>query len=136
MIKEPRPQADHLVHFGKYGMPSNHTQFCFFLASFLSLVSFRFIHHSRTESKKVGGVKSSVLVFPLFKRYPIVFHLSSVLATIISFLVAYSRVYLGYHTRNQVMVGAIVGTGCGIVWFLLFLFLKPKYDRFAHEHSQ
>lgn len=33
---------------------------------------------------------------------------------------AYSRVYLQYHTWNQVIVGSLLGIGGGVLWFVLF----------------
>lgn len=32
-------------------------------------------------------------------------------------LVAWSRVYLGYHTVNQVLVGCLAGAACAVAWY-------------------
>lgn len=36
-----------------------------------------------------------------------------------AFLVCYGRIYLLYHTLNQVLIGAFVGMVMGVLWFLL-----------------
>jgi dolichyldiphosphatase len=35
----------------------------------------------------------------------------------LAILVAASRIYLGYHTLNQVLVGSMVGIGYGGLWY-------------------
>lgn len=37
----------------------------------------------------------------------------------LAILVAASRIYLGYHTLNQVLVGSMVGIGYGGLWYCL-----------------
>ena len=43
-------------------------------------------------------------------------------------LVAFSRIYLGVHTREQVLVGAVLGLVLGPIWFRLTrdVFLNSK----------
>ncbi|KAG8159481.1 hypothetical protein KVR01_011142 [Diaporthe batatas] len=39
-------------------------------------------------------------------------------------LVAWSRVYLGYHTVNQVLVGCLAGSACAVAWYAATAFLR------------
>lgn len=39
-------------------------------------------------------------------------------------LVAWSRVYLGYHTVNQVLVGCLAGSVCAVAWYATTAFLR------------
>ncbi|KAK6354108.1 hypothetical protein TWF730_008526 [Orbilia blumenaviensis] len=93
VIKEARPT--NLKGKG-YGMPSSHTQFMFFFATYISLwiaVRNRFIPRP-------------VKLFLLLS---------------LSFLavgVAGSRVYLHYHTVKQVLVGSGAGVIIGLGWFV------------------
>jgi len=43
----------------------------------------------------------------------------SVLGILVAATVAYSRVYLVYHTTSQVLWGGFFGIVLGILWFLL-----------------
>ena len=43
-------------------------------------------------------------------------------------IVCYSRVYLGYHTIEQVVVGALVGSLIALVWFyMIHTKISPRY---------
>lgn len=116
-IQEPRPArpgdgaeasgADptHKV-WGEHGMPSSHTQFMFFFASYLTLwVCFRLRPRPTAYVGERGLVvlQGAVVVG--------VFALAGV--------VGYSRVYLVYHTPAQVLVGCLVGTVSGTGWYAL-----------------
>jgi dolichyldiphosphatase len=95
LIDQPRPHDD--SELDDSGMPSNHSQFiCFFAALNVAQIAF----------------KSSSL--PLFFR-----RLYSLGLVCIAVLVCYSRIYLRYHTADQVLVGAAVGTAFAVLWFLL-----------------
>lgn len=39
-------------------------------------------------------------------------------------LVAWSRVYLGYHTVNQVLVGCLAGSACAVAWYAVTAFAR------------
>lgn len=43
--------------------------------------------------------------------------LASILVLLVAAAVAWSRVYLGYHTVNQVLVGALAGTLSAVAWY-------------------
>ena len=46
------------------------------------------------------------------------------------------RLYLGYHTRSQVLCGVAVGAGAGLIWFLLVhLVLSPIFPIIANWFS-
>jgi membrane-associated phospholipid phosphatase len=45
--------------------------------------------------------------------------------------VAASRVYLGYHSLDQVAAGAVFGTLFGVLWSLLLHALQPLFKALA-----
>ncbi|EGX50146.1 hypothetical protein AOL_s00076g351 [Orbilia oligospora ATCC 24927] len=93
VIKEARPS--NLKGKG-YGMPSSHTQFMFFFATYISLwIALR--------NKFIPKPIKAVLLLAL-----------SALAV----GVAGSRVYLQYHTVKQVLVGSGAGVIIGLGWFV------------------
>ncbi|KAF3902335.1 Dolichyldiphosphatase [Arthrobotrys entomopaga] len=93
VIKEARPT--NLKGKG-YGMPSSHTQFMFFFATYISLwLALR----NRFLPKHI-----KLLLLPALFT----------LAT----SVASSRVYLHYHTVKQVLVGVAAGVVIGVGWFV------------------
>lgn len=107
LIKQPRPQLGHGRHMGsfsKHGMPSDHSQIMFYFSSFfILLVAFRYhINNGKANTNKM--LHKSILIIGSFFA---------------AVLVALSRVYLEYHTVEQVLVGAFVGTFIGCVWFYL-----------------
>lgn len=114
VIKQPRPvQERNRGSFSKYGMPSDHSQIMFYFSTFFSLIIiFRYY------------VNNNSLVQIFFKNILII---GSFLA---AFLVAYSRVYLEYHTFDQVAVGAIVGVLLGCIWFFAVHNIFSNYFHF------
>lgn len=47
-------------------------------------------------------------------------------------IVTYSRIYLQYHTWNQVLIGSLVGILLGTGWFALtYIILTPLYPTIA-----
>lgn len=44
---------------------------------------------------------------------------------VLAALTCYSRVRLGYHTKDQVAVGALVGAIVGFTWHLLVSTVRP-----------
>ncbi|KAH3679864.1 hypothetical protein WICMUC_000607 [Wickerhamomyces mucosus] len=78
-----------------YGMPSAHSQFMGYFASFLILrlwLQWKGLSSCRKFS-------STVVLF------------------IVGFLVMFSRVYLHYHSIEQVLVGLSIGTSLGVTYF-------------------
>ena len=112
IVKEPRPASCAAVDFcTTYGMPSSHAQLSTFAATLATLHLTR-----RRRSARVGRGSGSSgegrrgrVVDPLtatlvWSSWPVA------LATGIS------RVYLGYHSTEQVIVGSVVGVAFGAVW--------------------
>lgn len=113
-----------------YGMPSNHSTFVFFCWSFVvlyiirrggkTLLSQKLIHPDNTNTTNMNHQPSSS-----FKVLKILwYHLHNVVAIFASFYLAigcaYSRIYLGYHTTNQVFIGSFLGMVLGVLWYKLF----------------
>lgn len=99
MLKEPRP--DFHKDFGhgslSYGMPSAHSQFMGFFAGYFMCIVLLKINHLSNNQKSLAAM---VLV-------------------LISAGVACSRVYLMYHTVEQVIVGALFGAFLGVLYFII-----------------
>lgn len=100
--KQPRPAGAFLSN---YGMPSDHSMFMFFITSYVTW---------------------SLARNPLLKSSGFVVTLLSMIVT--STVVGYSRLYLGVHTLEQVVVGGLLGVVVGSVWFWASdkLFLRSK----------
>ena len=111
LIKEPRPQ--NLLKDGSFGMPSSHSQFIGFFCTFGLFYCHRY-----------GGPDK-------LKGWEWLIYLALVVSMI---AVPYSRVYLNYHTTEQVLVGSLVGSIFGYIWYLsmpivywIWPYLKPTY---------
>ena len=88
-IRQDRPESDHVFKNTNYGMPSDHTQFMMFFTVYYVLLC---IHERRqTESKDT---------FEL-----VINNLECLGLSFVSAVVAFSRVYLRYHTIEQVYQG-------------------------------
>jgi len=106
VFKHKRPEGAKRTD---HGMPSAHTQFMFFFATFfllffLTKVKFR-----------------SFIWKPLY--------VMSILA--LTGLVAYGRLVMSMHTLDQVLVGAVFGTLIGTFWFLFYVLLN-HYHVFSY----
>merc|ERR1712137_484767 len=101
LIREPRPS---LSPKDGFGMPSAHSQFAFFLLTFVTLL---LCWKWRTRSKE----SITQLIF--------------LWAT--AFAVCIGRVYLSYHTMSQVLVGVLVGCLLGLAWYLLYCACHPLF---------
>jgi dolichyldiphosphatase len=96
VIREPRPSD--LLGDGTFGMPSSHSQLAWYF------VTFAIIHvYIYNAPLKLAGLEN--LLIPGL--------------TIMAGGISYSRVYLHYHTLEQVIVGALVGVFVGWIWFSL-----------------
>ncbi|TLD05876.1 uncharacterized protein PgNI_08583 [Pyricularia grisea] len=140
LIKEERPRR---IHGKGYGMPSSHAQFLAFWA--VSLALFLLVRH-RPKAHKVkkqghsgdgSDKKETAKASPApawdiwqlqelygVDRYP---HRPwsmperlavSAMGFVLAGVVAWSRVYLGYHTPKQVFVGLSAGCISAIGWFV------------------
>ena len=100
-IREPRPLHPlntHHEHIPAWGMPSDHSQFIAFFAAYVTCYC---------RGSREGAVWITA-------------------AWVGSVVVIFSRVYLGYHTVRQVVVGAAVGAIVGMAWYALtFVYLRP-----------
>ncbi|KAI8890592.1 PAP2 domain protein [Backusella circina FSU 941] len=91
-IEQERPHS----HLGDgYGMPSSHSQFIWFFAVYGSLHLYKRIQLDHVYWK----------------------HLVCLAMYALAVLVSLSRIYLGYHTLNQVLAGSSVGVLFGCVWY-------------------
>jgi dolichyldiphosphatase len=98
------------MHGKGYGMPSSHAQFvAFFSVSLTLFLLFRHVPHP-TETHTP---------FNFFQRF-----LLSLCALASAAAVAWSRIYLSYHTPKQVIVGCIAGATFAVVWFVFTTFLR------------
>ncbi|KAH7360088.1 hypothetical protein BKA65DRAFT_448141 [Rhexocercosporidium sp. MPI-PUGE-AT-0058] len=101
ILKEERPKQ---MHGKGYGMPSSHAQFvAFFSLSLTLFLLFRHVPKKPTPSHTPLTIVSRVLL--------------SGLALASAGLVAWSRIYLNYHTENQVTVGCLAGSISALSWF-------------------
>lgn len=103
-LQQPRPlppfPAHHAAHVPVYGMPSNHAQFVAFFAVYVTL----FLRPSKGSAWMIAASWMGCAV------------------------VLWSRVYLGYHTLQQVGVGFVVGGLAGAAWFAFtFRVLQPQF---------
>ncbi|EME28076.1 Dolichyldiphosphatase 1 [Galdieria sulphuraria] len=93
----PRPSRSEQ---NDYGMPSAHSQAMFFVTSCIIFTL------SRRRHKPLSSLERNLLYSFLF---------------LCSLSVSFSRIYLGYHSIHQVMVGALVGCLLGYFWTLYSL---------------
>ena len=115
-LREPRPATCAVMlnsglatpgSFEEFGMPSNHAQFMAFLGVFASL----FLAVRTTGASVLERI------------------ILGVLAHILILSVAYSRVYLGYHSLKQVLVGLGVGGCAGCAWFFIYLSILEPFGK-------
>lgn len=113
-LNQPRPASTSL---SGPGMPSNHSQFVFFTTAFWALHAY---NHRRVQFSPQAPMAGSLY------RHVIVFVL-----VVAAMIVAFSRVYLGYHFASQVAVGAGLGLVLGMVWYIVVsLRLRPLYQKY------
>lgn len=109
LIKEERPKQ----MYGKgYGMPSSHAQFVTYFS--LTLTLFLLFRHTPPK-------QSTLLHTPLTLPMRIML---SVLSLCSASAVAWSRIYLNYHTEKQVLVGCAAGAVSAVLWFTATTILR------------
>ena len=92
--------------FNFFSRPSSHSQFMFFVTVYLLLfVIFRLNHHGSSKLNRFIWVVISAACLGLAS------------------IVAYGRVYLGYHSFSQVYWGSGIGAAFAIFWFLTTQFV-------------
>ncbi|VFQ94851.1 unnamed protein product [Cuscuta campestris] len=95
-VQQARPDTCALLEMcDSHGWPSSHSQYMFFFAVYLTLLTRR----------RLGSLFRYQMWVVLFLIWPL------------SLLTLYSRVYLGYHTVAQVFAGAALGAVLGGAWF-------------------
>ncbi|KAI8741878.1 dolichyldiphosphatase 1 [Biomphalaria glabrata] len=114
LVQESRPVRGRENLYTEYGMPSSHTQFMWFFASYFALF----------------------LLFRLYKNYSLIEdvwkYVCAGLGVLCAILVSWSRIYLGYHTMSQVLVGVLLGSILGALWFLnVHFLLTPLFPLLA-----
>ena len=90
-FRQPRPPGAALSN---YGMPSSHSQFC----AYLAVCQFMLV-------KKSVARRSA---HPLF-----------LLLACVTAVMMWSRVYLGFHTVSQTVVGAVAGAAVAVSWIIV-----------------
>lgn len=118
LIKEERPKGQMTVGKG-YGMPSSHAQFVAFWSVYLIL--FMMMRHTPRLSHPAsfvatGATSSGRSLAAAWGSYIERVSVSAV-SVVIAAAVAWSRIYLGYHTLRQVLAGCSVGVVCAVGWF-------------------
>ncbi|KAF6201041.1 hypothetical protein GE061_005488 [Apolygus lucorum] len=110
IIAEPRPDARNtgLVDFG---MPSGHAQFLWFFAVYVAYFVFVRLHQINNNTTLDYFWKTVIVV-------------GSFLIAILS---SFGRIYLQYHTWQQVLCGAALGSFNGTIWFALVHFALTPY---------
>ncbi|XP_076455059.1 dolichyldiphosphatase 1-like [Babylonia areolata] len=114
LIQEGRPKRDRSNLYTEYGMPSSHSQFMWFFATYMTFF----------------------IWIRVYRNYSILDDLWKVVVCVGSFfvasVVAYSRIYLEYHTAAQVVWGGVVGVVAGSLWFAFVqLVLTPLFPHLA-----
>jgi len=120
-IKEARPSPpmgqssgyirDSTKLFEEYGMPSSHSQFMWFVSTYMTLFVFVRLRHQESTLLKAAWCVACLTL---------------------SILVAYGRIYLHYHTWSQVAWGSFIGYAMAMLWFfLVHLVLTPLFPWIA-----
>lgn len=113
VLQHPRPATCAMLHIcHSHGMPSSHTSMMFCWAALAGCTALR--HFSKQ------GTAARLLVLLELLAY------SSAAAG-----VAASRVYLGYHSIDQVAAGAVFGVVFGALWSSVMHVLQPLYKAVA-----
>lgn len=106
IIKQPRPNSTANASLRTdYGMPSNHSEFVLFFATYVALI---ILFRCKFEHK--------------FWKAPLVAGLY-----FLALVVSYSRLLFTHHTFEQVAVGAVVGFFMANVWFALDTYVFGPY---------
>ncbi|CAF3235346.1 unnamed protein product [Rotaria socialis] len=114
-FKQQRPERTrHRMDFyDVYGMPSGHAQSFFYFMTYLSI--FLFLKSQGSSTTYIRSIRNRCLLL---------------VQPIAAILVAYSRVYLYYHTIAQVVVGSFIGTILGGLWYYFINYQFIKYVSF------
>lgn len=152
LIKEERPPRMRVGK--GYGMPSSHAQFAFFWAVALGLflvvrhrpkkpierskrngsgtnaekpADATVVKATRSQTGRLAPILQSAKDVEAYAHQPwsLTERVAATLAALsLASAVAWSRIYLGYHTPKQVLAGCIAGSGCAVVWFAVTYALR------------
>lgn len=140
-IREPRP-ATRDNYYVQYGMPSSHSQFMLFFATYTILFVLKrwaiflyswllvYLDIFRAIFTAENTFSKFWFLFRLHHNSPVEKVLRAIAMSILGFVTVFvciGRVYLLYHTISQVIVGAIIGTSFGLLWFLLVHVILTPY---------
>lgn len=116
LMKHPRPATCKMLNIcHSHGMPSSHTSLMFcYLAITMCLAM---LHRSKRSDISVA---TSVL--------------EQLACGTVAAAVGWSRVYLGYHSIDQVLAGAAFGSVFGIILFGVMHLLQPLYRQLSGIH--
>ncbi|KAH7318637.1 hypothetical protein B0I35DRAFT_374555 [Stachybotrys elegans] len=114
LIKENRPPR---MHGKGYGMPSSHAQFVAFWS--IALALFLLVRHRPPPVQRSRAPSSAHMPWTLLQRLALVLCSAAIAAA-----VAWSRVYLNYHTPRQVWAGCAAGVLSAVAWFLFTAALR------------
>uniref|UniRef100_T1IY84 Dolichyldiphosphatase n=1 Tax=Strigamia maritima TaxID=126957 RepID=T1IY84_STRMM len=116
IIRESRPCRGREVLFTEYGMPSSHSQFMWFFATYVAFFMLIRLHQISNSSFMDNAWKYFVTLCVFWS----------------ALTVSYGRVYLQYHTWTQVVSGALLGGVLGCLWFAVMqLILTPLFPMVA-----
>lgn len=109
-------------------MPSSHAQFVAFW--FASVALFLLVRHAPPATTTRGtraAIRASAAAQKQHQNRPwsIAERAAlSFISAVVAGLVAWSRIYLKYHTPRQVVAGCVVGMVCAVAWFALTAVLR------------
>ena len=109
-LQEARPSISNVDFIPKYGMPSNHSQFMGFLAMNVTLWA---VKHWKIST--LWKILSILGIWAL------------------TFIVGVSRIYLLYHTFNQVFVGIVAGCVFGYIWHVIIENVFLEYFQWIQQ---
>jgi len=114
-FKQQRPERtrDRMSFYEIHGMPSAHAQSFFYFMTYLAI--FVILKSQMPGSQNVRSIRHRFFVL---------------IQLISAILVAYSRIYLYYHTIAQVVVGSLIGTIFGCIWYYFVNYQFIKYVPF------
>eukprot|EP00878_Enallax_costatus_P014807 GHUV01015497.1.p1 GENE.GHUV01015497.1~~GHUV01015497.1.p1 ORF type:complete len:223 (+),score=43.79 GHUV01015497.1:259-927(+) len=116
VMKHPRPATCKMLNIcHSHGMPSSHTSMMFSYFTITTCLAFQLYSRRSSVSQLLSGIEQ-------------------LLCGSIAVAVGWSRVYLGYHSIDQVLAGAAVGTAFGLLWAGVMHLLQPLYRQLSHLH--
>lgn len=135
-LRQGRPMSrPSLLH--EYGMPSSHSQFMWFFATYMFLFLWvRLRHISYTNTVWIWiwktGITGACLVATIVVCVSRFVNFLLYLISLLNILFSNQRIYLQYHTMSQVIIGALLGSVLGVLWFLFTQFiLTPWFPTIA-----